>query len=1221
MIDNNDKDNTSVARPEPKNTDSYSNSIYSEMSIESKPLPFEKQNNCQFLVRSVFSLSKEDAIIEEFSCYLVQLVTLPGWMYISETSICFFAPLPGKENAPYKTGYISKKNHRTSPRSFRYHFVLRNHVLSWYDSAENHYEPLGSIELKNVTDIHASKTRKNGFKIITPTHKYLFAADSQLSLKEWMDDLRRAMFIAKNHGNSVRIVLPFTKITAIQKSSAANFVEFIKMDISDEDNSNETNDSYYFSFFPDLDKAYDMIHFYWKIYHHEEDKDSKSSFVKLDSDEANQTDVADSYGMVTQLTKNLEASTMDDNSLTIDTTLTTEPTPSTKHKQSNTGSPLNKALKRLSNSSQIFSNAIHATKSTKTTTSTSTSTSTTTTTPTATVSSTSSLASSSKNYIQSNTNSTVKNKRIRSTSFRTIKHFATLPLHLPSKDYIQDLMGHHDNENSNKMKKNHMNIPKLQLQSSSSKDNMFNNNHNNNNKKLLSTDYFLHKKEATLSSISFWMSIDLKLSLDVDVSSLTNTQSDLETSYQKLLNEELFKYFPMLDTSESVIAFYRSSVWRLFPYYGKLYVTQNHICFHSNVLAGQQKIIIPFDEIINIRRLKSRGYYLLHGLGVVAKDTIDEIFLEFSSVEYRDSCYALLCFKSKKSWEEQHYSSGSDSDDDDINNDSNDDDDDDDDLNTSTITSNMKEAVTFDHIVPPNEYKKDGPPLLSPIPTINRRLNYTKPNKPLTITCLTIGSRGDVQPYIALCKELQKDGHHCRIASHGEYQSWVEKYSIEFKSIGGDPSQLMKLCIDNGFLSYYFIKNGYKFFYSWFETLLEASWEACKNSDILIESPSAMVGIHLAEKLEIPYFRSMPFPWTRTTKFPHPFAMPNYGAGRVYNDMTYVMIEMALWTGTSKLINRFRCEKLGLAATTLDKLELWKVPHLYSFSPLVVHPPKDWAEYVHCTGYWFLDEKKLSAKDQWQPTQELLDFLNLEKEGDDHRPIVYIGFGSIIVPDPEAMTKVIVEAVLQADVRAIVCKGWSSRIVSTDLTNQGNTQKEKESTTILQSYPDTIFKLDSVPHSWLFPKINAVVHHGGAGTTAAGLQAGLPTIIKPFFGDQRFWGQRVEELGVGICIPKLTTDKLKESLVTITTNSVIINKAKLLGESIRQENGTKKAVECIYRDMELAKRIQLSESSDILDNESSSNRLSIYSYATKLKHMSLFGSDDNNNTTTITSSK
>lgn len=242
--------------------------------------------------------------------------------------------------------------------------------------------------------------------------------------------------------------------------------------------------------------------------------------------------------------------------------------------------------------------------------------------------------------------------------------------------------------------------------------------------------------------------------------------------------------------------------------------------------------------------------------------------------------------------------------------------------------------------------------------------------------------------------------------------------------------------------------------------------------------------------IEIPYFRSMPFPWTRTTKFPHPFAVSNYGTGRIYNDMTYVMIDMALWTGTSRLINRFRSEKLGLAPTTLDKLELWKVPHLYSFSPLVVPPPKDWPDYVHCTGYWFLDEKKLSIKNNWEPTKELLNFLNLKEENSGDRPIVYIGFGSIIVPDSEAMTKVIVDAVLQANVRAIICKGWSSRIVSTTNSNDqknNNVKKEKESSEILQSHPDTIFQLDSVPHDWLFPKIHGIVCHGGAGSTAAGM--------------------------------------------------------------------------------------------------------------------------------------
>lgn len=292
-------------------------------------------------------------------------------------------------------------------------------------------------------------------------------------------------------------------------------------------------------------------------------------------------------------------------------------------------------------------------------------------------------------------------------------------------------------------------------------------------------------------------------------------------------------------------------------------------------------------------------------------------------------------------------------------------------------------------------------------------------------------------------------------------------------------------------------------------------------------------------QLELPYFRSMPFPFSRTAKFPHPFAM--HSGSRIYNDMTFVMIDMALWAGTSKIVNRFRRRHLGLPSTNLDKLELWKVPYLYSFSPSVVHPPKDWPDYIHCTGYWFLD----NPDHKWEPDIRLVRFLELV----DHRPVVYIGFGSIIVSDAVEVTRTIVEAVLKANVRAIICKGWSSR-----MDDNKDEPLDKTSDDILKLHPETIYQCDSVPHDWLFPKIQGVVHHGGAGTTAAGLRAGLPTVIKPFFGDQRFWGQRVEELQVGLCLPKLTRDKLCEALITITQNKVMIKKAEAAGESIRQVN-------------------------------------------------------------------
>lgn len=284
----------------------------------------------------------------------------------------------------------------------------------------------------------------------------------------------------------------------------------------------------------------------------------------------------------------------------------------------------------------------------------------------------------------------------------------------------------------------------------------------------------------------------------------------------------------------------------------------------------------------------------------------------------------------------------------------------------------------------------------------------------------------------------------------------------------------------------------------------------------------------------------MPFPWTRTTRFSHPFATQNYTRGRLlYNDMTYTMIDMALWTGTSKQINRFRRNVLGLPPTTLERLELWRVPHIYSFSASVLPPPKDWPDYVHCTGYWFLDNPDKA----WHPDPAFLAFL----DAPDERPIVYIGFGSIVVPDPEAVSATIVEAVLRANVRAIICKGWSSR-----MQGKGKTAEDVESSAMLDRHPGTIYSIDAVPHDWLFPRIQGVVHHGGAGTTAAGLRAGLPTIVKPFFGDQRFWGQRLEDLGVGLCLVKLTVDRLADAIRTITQNKVLVHKAAALGETLRQ---------------------------------------------------------------------
>jgi hypothetical protein len=106
-------------------------------------------------------------------------------------------------------------------------------------------------------------------------------------------------------------------------------------------------------------------------------------------------------------------------------------------------------------------------------------------------------------------------------------------------------------------------------------------------------------------------------------------------------------------------------------------------------------------------------------------------------------------------------------------------------------------------------------------------------------------------------------------------------------------------------------------------------------------------------------------PWTRTRSFPHPFATPNSPKGRLYNDMTYVLIDHVMWRGTSTQINNFRRHTLQLPATTYEKLQMWRVPFLYCFSPSIVPSPLDWMDWVHCTGYWFLDRPQVRICEGW----------------------------------------------------------------------------------------------------------------------------------------------------------------------------------------------------------------------------------------------------------------
>ncbi|OCF37991.1 hypothetical protein I316_00215 [Kwoniella heveanensis BCC8398] len=423
---------------------------------------------------------------------------------------------------------------------------------------------------------------------------------------------------------------------------------------------------------------------------------------------------------------------------------------------------------------------------------------------------------------------------------------------------------------------------------------------------------------------------------------------------------------------------------------------------------------------------------------------------------------------------------------------------------------------------------------------------------PRTFVCLTIGSRGDVQPYIALGLRLKRDGHKVIIVTHPEFKTWVEGYGIQHRQAGGDPTMLMKLSQEHKMFSPGFFKESLGGFRTWLDDLLYDSWSACQDADVLIESPSTMSGIHIAEALKIPYFRAFTMPWTRTSAYPHAFMVPAFEMGPSFNYSTYVLFDNIMWKATAGQINRWRKKHLGLPPTDMTSLSVTKVPFLYNFSSAVVPKPLDWHDDISITGYWTLED----SDTDWSPSPELDDFMQRAKA--DGKPLVYIGFGSIVVPRPNEMTKSVIQAVEKAGVRAIIAKGWSSR--------GGDPATEGEDI----EFPASCFGVEKIPHGWLFPKVQAALHHGGAGTVGASLRAGIPTLIKPWFGDQFFWSVRVTKLGVGLKVPSLRADDIAAALIKATTDTTMIEKASRIGERIRSENGVDNAIQAIQYNLSRA---------------------------------------------------
>jgi sterol 3beta-glucosyltransferase len=415
----------------------------------------------------------------------------------------------------------------------------------------------------------------------------------------------------------------------------------------------------------------------------------------------------------------------------------------------------------------------------------------------------------------------------------------------------------------------------------------------------------------------------------------------------------------------------------------------------------------------------------------------------------------------------------------------------------------------------------------------------------MKITVNTFGTRGDIQPYIALSLGLQQAGHAVRIVTHQIFESFVREYGLDFYPLHLDPRQVLinQALSELGNNTIRVTRWMEENFKSALRDIFEATLTANRDAELMLNSGLSFAGWHVAEKLDIPALATYLWPVTpsrylpaATGKIP-PAWLPFRG---VVNYLSTKLSNQLFFNLMLSQVNQCRKEILDLRP--MKAREYWPLDSargstslIYGYSPAVIPKPPDWGDNQQIAGYWFLD-----TAEGHQPETALLDFLANDP------PPVHVGFGSMVDHEQEAIKQLVIDALRETGQRGILLGGWSE-LGSGDL-------------------PDFIFRVHAVPHDWLFPRIAAVVHHGGAGTTAAALQAGVPSVVVPWFGDQFFWGWRVQELGTGpkpISRNKLTTVKLAGAIQQAVSDEAIKHKAAQLGRRIRAEDGVGTAVRLI----------------------------------------------------------
>ena len=414
----------------------------------------------------------------------------------------------------------------------------------------------------------------------------------------------------------------------------------------------------------------------------------------------------------------------------------------------------------------------------------------------------------------------------------------------------------------------------------------------------------------------------------------------------------------------------------------------------------------------------------------------------------------------------------------------------------------------------------------------------------MIISIVTGGSRGDVQPYIALGKGLQDAGYSVRLIASQDFEALITEAGLTFCSTGFSVESILqsddwRAVTERGnFLQ--IVSKMQQAMKDQARSLAAVMPDLLQGTDWMISGVGGFGGaFSIAEKLNIPTLQAYVFPITPTRHYPSPLT-PRLPFGALLNAPSFRAMQQMLWQSTRSADVETR-RLLGMEKASFwgpfGKLQRQQVPAIYGYSRHIVPTPSDWDDHHHVTGYWFLDEAS-----HWAAPAEFVDFLGRGEEP------VYIGFGSMVNKNPRQVLETVVEALAISGQRGVIAAGWDG-LQQTDL-------------------PDSIHLVKAMPHSWLFPRMKAIVHHGGAGTTAAALRSGVPAIIVPFMGDQGFWGHRTAALGLApqpIPRKQLNTQRLARAIEQAISDPDMRRKAVDMGARIRDEDGIGQAVDIVAR--------------------------------------------------------